>query len=139
MQTSIAAQPQVSVRPVFDGNAVLPRIFDWPRLSARLAASPAVVELDPSFFEAKPARSYLRQLDALGLEPQGASARIERSGEGLAITILIRCGSRELEDRWDMTVDVHGIVRGCRSEHSVGLWCFEPGAFSRFFERLLAI
>jgi hypothetical protein len=138
MQQTIAAHHHPAVRPAYDGVSTLPRVLNWAGVRSRLSERPASVELSPAFYELKLGQSYARQLAALGMQPQHASAKIAASEEGFSATLSFRSEDRVVEDRWDVAVDANGVIRDCRSDSHAELWHFEAAGFSRFFEALLA-
>ena len=138
MHPSVAVQTQPLVAPAFDGTATLPRIRDWARAQTRLRERPALVELEPDFFRTALGGRYVRQLAALGLSPERASARLEASDAGFTAVLRLQTGERVLEDRWDVEVDANGVVRDGASDHQTAYWRFDSGAMSSFFDGLLA-
>jgi hypothetical protein len=138
MNPSLTAKSHGVVAPAFDGSAILPRIFDWTSIQAKLKLGAATIELEPSFFETELGARYVGQLKLLGLSPQGASARVEATENGFTAELSIRTAERAVADRWTVEVDGNGMVRDCVSEHWIAMWQFEAGTFSRFFDELLS-
>ena len=132
MATTLTTTHRVS--PMYDGRTVLPHVTGWPALRDRL---PATVELGTDFFNLPIGRQYLRQMSALHLNAEGAAVRIEPSEEGLTATLLLRSPMRTIEDRWELELDVHGLIQSYRSDHFAHLQPYAPADFSTFFDSLL--